>query len=60
MNEENKKNIKNAFFAFLKALIPPFTTFLSVVLFNLFGGDNIATGAVVGASLGTSIFNALA
>lgn len=60
MDDKQKENIKNAFMIFIKAVIPPLTTFLGVVLLNLFGADNSALGAVVGASLGTSIFNAIA
>lgn len=58
MNEKNKENIKNAFFVLLKSCIPLFTTFLGVVLANVFNVEPISTTAV-SAVIGNGIYKAI-
>lgn len=52
MNESKKKEIKNAFIVFLKALIPPTIALISSILTTLVSGDNVAVGTSVGALTG--------
>ena len=52
MDDTKKKEIKNAFIVFLKALIPPTIALISSILTTLVSGDNIAVGTSVGALTG--------
>ena len=52
MDDSKKKEIKNAFIVFLKALIPPTIALISSILTTLVSGDNVAVGTSVGALTG--------
>lgn len=53
-NEKKKKKeeIKKAFIAFVKALIPPTIALISSILTTLVSGENIAAGTTVGTMTG--------
>lgn len=55
MNENNKKAIKNAFKDLLRSMLPLVTTFLGVVLANLFDVDKTLT-ALGFASVGNILY----
>lgn len=52
MDEKKKKQIKNAFTTFVKALIPPTIALISAILTTIVSGDNIAVATSVGAVAG--------
>lgn len=55
MNENNKKAIKNAFKDLLRSLLPLVTTFLGVVLANVFDVDKTLVG-LASASVGNILY----
>lgn len=55
MNEDNKKAIKNAFKDLLKSMLPLVTTFLGVILANIFDVDK-TTVAIGSAAVGNLLY----